>query len=464
MSVAYNGNLYIIGGCTAYTSGNCSAWSTAVQHATINADGSLGSWTATDNTVDQQLATGRALGGAIGYSGRIYIVGGSTPSSPFDNSVLYATLSTTGVITGWTDTSAQSTSGFLPTGRRAFGISTSGGYMYVAGGCTAATSGVCTTSKSDVLYTEMSESGPVLSPVCSDGTLTNTWCTSSNNFSTTRFDLSAMGYASALYVSGGYDGTNNLGDIQYATLNTDGSLHAFKYTNYQDLNGRARPMVGANGFMYFFGDENSATEVQFAPINANNTLGQMSRASSVGMPNAHAHGAVAFNDGFFYLVGGCTLSSGTCSSAITNVDYVGQKAEARKGHYSKMFNTEVNTSPTLVQVNGTGQYVVTMRTAAVGSTTFGVPQNIVPDYANKFYFLKALDGSGTDVGIAFNYYIFLTIDDQYTGTFPDTGSVATDINIFYHPNPGRRLRHGASFTNTGCNRVIANGCLLDTAQ
>jgi hypothetical protein len=273
-----------------------------------------------------------------------------------------------------------------------------------------------------------------------------------------------MGYASALYVSGGYDGTNNLGDIQYATLNTDGSLHAFKYTNYQDLNGRARPMVGANGFMYFFGDENSATEVQFAPINANNTLGQMSRASSVGMPNAHAHGAVAFNDGFFYLVGGCTLSSGTCSSAITNVDYVGQKAEARKGHYSKMFNTEVNTSPTLVQVNGTGQYVVTMRTAAVGSTTFGVPQNIVPDYANKFYFLKALDGSGTDVGIAFNYYIFLTIDDQYTGTFPDTGSVATDINIFYHPNPGRRLRHGASFTNTGCNRVIANGCLLDTAQ
>jgi hypothetical protein len=223
-------------------------------------------------------------------------------------------------------------------------------------------------------------------------------------------------------------------------------------------------MVAANGFIYYFGDESSGTQVQFAPINANHTIGQLSRASSAGMPNAHPHGRVTFNDGYFYAIGGCTLSSGACSSPITNVDYVGQKAQARKGHYAKMFNTEVNTSPTLVQVNGTGQYVITMRTAAVGSTTFGVPQNIIPAYATKFYFLQALDTSGTDVGIAFNYYIFLTIDDQNTGTFPDTGSVATDINVYYHPNPTRRLRHGASFTNTGCNRVVTDGCLLDTAQ
>lgn len=116
-----------------------------------------------------------------------------------------------------------------------------------------------------------------------------------------------------------------------------------------------------------------------------------------------------------------------------------------------------------MQVNGTGQFAITIRTEAVGVTQWGVPQFISPAYATKFYFINALDSSGTNVGIAFNYYLFLIMDDSNTGAFPDAGSVATDADIFYHPNPGRRLRHGASFTNTGCNRVITDGCLLDTA-
>jgi hypothetical protein len=273
-----------------------------------------------------------------------------------------------------------------------------------------------------------------------------------------------MGYNSALYIIGGYDGTNNLGDIQYAPIGNDGSLSTFSYTNYQDRLQRSRNSVAANGFIYTMGDESSSTQVQFMPINANHTLGEKSQASSAGMANAHAHGQVVFNDGFMYALGGCTLSGTSCNTVSTSVDYVGQKANARKGHFAKMFNTEVNTSPTLVQVNGSGQYVIEMRTAAVGSTQLGVPQVITPAYASKFYNLKALDTNGTDVGIAFDYFIFLTIDDSQTGPFPDVGSTATDVNIFYHPNPTRRLRHGASFTNTGCNRVATDGCLLDTAQ
>jgi hypothetical protein len=467
MAVAFNAKVYIIGGCTAYTSGACSTWTTEVRHATINGDGSLGSWSATSGGgSDAQLATARAQGGAIAYAGHIYVVGGSTGtgSNLVSTGVLYATLDATGVITGWTDTSTQTTSGVLPAGRSLFGMGTSGGYLYVAGGCTAFTSGSCTTRNNDVIYTQMSETGPVLAPNCSDGTLTRVWCASNNNFTGARQELTALGYNAALYVMGGYDGTNNLGDVQYATIGSDGSLSTFSYTSYQDRLQRSRNTVSANGFIYTMGDESSGTQVQYMPINANHTLGEQSRASSAGMANAHAHGQVVFNDGFFYALGGCTLSGSTCSAAITNVDYVGQKANARKGHYAKMFNTEVNTAPALVQVNGTGQYVIEMRTAAVGSTQLGVAQVITPAYASKFYFLKALDTSGTDVGIAFDYFIFLTIDDSQTGPFPDVGSTATDVNVYYHPNPGRRLRHGASFTNTGCNRVITDGCLLDTAQ
>jgi hypothetical protein len=381
-----------------------------------------------------------------------------------DATVQYATLDATGRITGWTNTSSQSVSGALPAGRSFFGIGASGGYIYVAGGCTAFTSGACTTRSNTVAYTQMSETGPTLAPVCSDGSLTNAWCVSSRTFTGARQELSALGYNSALYVMGGYDGTNNLGDVQYAAIGGDGSLGTFAYTNYQDRLQRSKPTISANGFIYTMGDESSGTQAQYMPVNANHTLGEQSRASSAGLANAHAHGQVVFNDGFFYALGGCTLSGATCSTAITSSDYAGQKANARKGHYAKMFNTEVNTSPTLVQVNGTGQYVIEMRTAAVGSTQLGVAQAITPAYASKFYFLQALDTNGTDVGIAFDYFIFLTIDDSQTGPFPDTGSVATDVNVYYHPNPTRRLRHGASFTNTGCNRVLADGCLLDTAQ
>jgi hypothetical protein len=452
MSVAFNDNIYVIGGCTAYSGGACTTWSTQVIHAPIGADGSIGTWTATSGAgADTQFPTATSLAGAIAYADHIYIVGGTT-SSGLTTSVYFGTVSATGGITSWTATNS------LPAGRSNFGIATAGGFLYVTGGLTSGP-----TKNKDVVYTEMGETGPFVPPVCSDGTLTGDWCESSQNFTDARQDLSALAYNSALYVVGGYDGTNNLNDIQYATLNTDGSLNSFAYTNYRGYTARARQVVAANGFMYFLGDENSGTDSQFMPVNANHTLGEISQASSAGLANAHAHGAADFENGFFYILGGCTLSGASCTTPSTHTEYTGQKATARLGAYAKMFNTQVNTSPELAQVNGTGQYIIEFRTAAVGSTVLGVPQVISPAYASKFYFLEALDASGANVGIALNYYVFLIIDDSGTGPFPDAASTATDINIYYHANPGRRLRHGASFTNTACAAVPQNGCLLDTA-
>ncbi len=107
-----------------------------------------------------------------------------------------------------------------------------------------------------------------------------------------------------------------------------------------------------------------------------------------------------------------------------------------------------------------------MRTAASGQP-LGVAQSFNPTILGNYNLLQALDASGVNVGIAFNYYIFITLDDSGSGAFPDASASnstnVTDFTIFYHANPGRRLRHGASFTNTGCNSVAANGCLLDTA-
>jgi hypothetical protein len=470
-SVAYNGNVYVIGGCTGYTSGVCttsSGFSTQVTHSAIGSDGSLGAWTATNGTVDTQLPAGRSYNQAVAYNGFIYLVGGLVSGPSVDAKVYVGTISSTGTITAWNNNSGSYD---LPTsGRVGFGAATSNGFIYVAGGCTAFTSSTCTSLKQDVIFSQFGPNGAMVAPQnCSGGSISGVWCTGSVTFTTTRYDMQAVAYGANLYVIGGYDSTNNDGDVQYASINaTTGAVGSFSTTNFQDLYGRARPALGANGFMYFFGNETTGTDVKYMPINANGTLGNLEHGSTNGMTNAHTHGVVDFYNGYFYAMGGCTVASGTCGAVNTNTEYVGQKANARIGHYSKLFNTVVNTAPSQVVLNGSGQYTVQMQTAAQGATSLGKAQNFSPAYPAQFYTLQALDSSGTNVGIALNYYIFLTIDDSQSGTFPDTTSsqsYVTDINIFYHANPNYRLRHGASFTTTGCSGVLgaAQGCILDTA-
>jgi hypothetical protein len=444
-SVAYNGNLYVIGGCTTYSAGACTAVSTKVEHAPISASGSLGSFTSAS---DAQLSSGQARmsGALIAYVGRIFLIGGSSSTNADTADVISAPLTATGNVDttqGWRSESS------MPEVRHGFGAAISAGRLYVTGGLNS------TNYRTNVMYSEIGE----------NGTLINWQTDNTHLFTTGRYGHTTLAYNSVLYVIAGVDGSGNaLGDIQYAPINTDGSISSWKFTNQQDQLGRFRQAAAANGYMYFFGSESSGSDVFYAAINANGTIGNMYRASNSGMLNAHPHGGAVFSDGFFYVVGGCTLSGNNCSAPTNTAEYAGQKAQARIGHYSKMFNTEVNTSPTLVQVNGAGQFIIALRTQAVGTTVWGVSQYISPVYATKFYFIQALDSTGTNVGIAFNYYLFLIIDDSNTGTFPDTASSATDVDIFYHPNPTRRLRHGASFTNTGCNRVVTDGCLLDTAQ
>lgn len=458
-TVAYNGYLYAVGGCSSYTSGVCAAagnYLTSVYYAPLNPGGSVGTWA---NTT--ALPEGRMLMGVAAYNNRLYVFGGSTSASAQNSKVMHVTINANGTLGGsWTD----DTGNYLPAGRAAFGSAASSGFIYIAGGYDG------TSRKDNVYYTQIAADGTLTTPLSCSGSGTNGWCTSGNLFLTGRQELSLVAYNSVLYVIAGYDGTNNLSDVQYATINkTDGSLGAFSYTSYQDRGGRARQAAAANGYLYFFGSENSATDAYFTAINANNTLGNLYRPSQGGMAAStnHGHGGVAFYNGFFYSVAGCTISGGACANGAPNntVEYVGQKATSRTAHYSKLFDTQVDTAPSQFMLDGSAgsTFIAALQTASTGDPVLGTVQNINPAIPQIFNVIQALNSGGSNVGIAFNYFVFLTLDDSRSGTFPDTGSYITEFTIFYHANPGRRLRHGASFTNTGCNTVAANGCILDTA-
>jgi hypothetical protein len=195
------------------------------------------------------------------------------------------------------------------------------------------------------------------------------------------------------------------------------------------------------------------------------------------MAGAHAHGAVSWAEGFFYVTGGCTLSSNVCTTVSSSAEKAGQQAISRTGHYSKLFDTQVDTSPTQLVINGAiggpGSAVeFKFQTASASDPVLGIAQLIRPVIFGNFYNVQALDSTGTNVGVAFNYQYIITLDDSRSGTFPDvpksgfSQTAVTDITLYYHANPSRRLRHGASFTDTGCTTATpgpTEGCILDTA-
>ena len=457
--VAYNGFLYQIGGCTAYTSGACSTFSSTIEAAPINPGGALGSWTTTGMTA---LPTATSFEQAVAYNGNMYVLGGSQSGSVSTTTVWIAPISSTGTIGTWLTSSSGVPQ--LSTAVSNFGAVIANGYLYVAGGNSAGT-------LQSVVYSSQINT--------TTGSL-GSW-TSTTALPTAMAGFTLISYNGYLYAIGGCSGyTSNActsGDalpyISYGSTNTSGAVASWNYATDVPESMVSRQAVAANGYMYFIGNENDGTEINYVDVNANGTLGT-TMDSQPTMAGAHAHGATSVYNGDIYVIGGCALTSGTCTTGgiTTSDEYAGQAAISRVGHYSKLFNTQVNTSPSQLVLNGAlsgpgSSVAASFYTQATGASSLGVAQVFNPVIFGNFYNVQALNSSGVNVGIAFNYLIKITLDDSNSGTFPDVSSGSEtnvqDITLYYHANPGRRLRHGASFTNTGCNATPAAGCILDTA-
>lgn len=174
--VAANDRLYLFGGTTG------SGTSDAIYTAPINNDGSVGTWTTSPSTLPTELT--RA---AFGYSnGWVYLAGGATNSTNYSAGVYYAKLNSDGSIGTWT-TSPNS----LPVGTNGpAGIAT-GGYFYVLGGNITNSS-----TRTDAVYS---------AKINSDGSI-GTWTTSPNSLPAPRQHPAVFAANSYLYVAGGQNG------------------------------------------------------------------------------------------------------------------------------------------------------------------------------------------------------------------------------------------------------------------
>lgn len=324
-AVAYNGYLFAIGGQGADCASGATAGSTnvcsTVYTSKLGANGEPNTWVQQGN-----LATERRYAGVAAYENRMYLYGGQSGASGFIGSVAtseYANINPNGTLGTWTTTGAGSQ---LSAARYGLSGNAYNGYIYAVGGRTAA--GAVTT----VEYAKITSTG------------LNSWQTT-NGFTTGRLTLGGAiatilnGY---IYVSGGCTTTDvnnnctaNATDLQVASINADGTLST--WTIQQQINnvtptsiartGYGSGLIGWRGALYAIGGctgAMTANNCPFASTTNGNSWGIVQSDGFVGpsqggttLPGAAGGLAVGvvINNGFIYSVGGCSITTGACTSA-----------------------------------------------------------------------------------------------------------------------------------------------------
>ncbi len=253
-AVAYNGYMYVMGGClsifTSCTTGSNDV--ATVYYSAISSTGTLGAWSPTTSLPVAVYGLS-----AFAYNGYMYVMGGINAAT-YKSTVYYSAISSTGTLGSWT----TATSNALPSARSYMGATVYGGYAYIVGGCTAGISNTCTAQLTDVYYAKLNGTG---------GGFATAW-TATSNFTTARYGMGLVAINGFLYMAGGKANlTNFYNDTQYAPINADGSVGTWVTSSVTLANMSAgMGSAAANGQMYMAGGFDGSTyysNVQYAPIN-----------------------------------------------------------------------------------------------------------------------------------------------------------------------------------------------------
>ena len=335
-AVAYNGYLYATGGNNGSTQEDDS------QYAAINSDGTVGTWTAGGD-----MTIPRTLHGSVAYNGYLYAIGGTTTSGTKVNSVEYAPINSNGSIGTWATTSSLSS---VTTSASAVAYN---GYLYLLGGGDGS-------ATNTVAY----------AAIKADGSL-GSWSTTTS-FTTARYGANTFAYNNRMYVMGGYNGSSTYyNDVQSAPINSDGSLGSWSTTT-SFTTARTGAFGGVyGGYAYIAGgtatDHSTGDafgDTQYAQINADGSLGAW-RASTT-MSLERYSGGFATYKGRLYAVGGIESGVGTRSVQYATINPAGT---------TTAYTTSGNTFTTTrrgAQTIAYGNYLYVM-----GGDNGGTPVNTV---------------------------------------------------------------------------------------
>ena len=296
-SVIYGGYLYVIGGSRGTT-----PYLTDIIYAPIYANGTVGSWTTSNNFTND-----RKTHAAVAYKGYIYIEGGLASTGYTLTDVQYAPVTPVGVTSNYSSTTS------IPTTRskgKDYGLQrlatvAYNGYMYTLGGYQ--NGGIVAT----VYYATINNNGTL-----------GAWGTTTS-LSTSRYEHTAVAYNGYMYVLGGSNGSSALNDVQYAPINTNGSLGTWTATSSFTTARVFSTTVVNNGYLYVLGGGDNSTanynDVQYAPFNSNGTLGTWT--STTGFTTGRRAHAAVVNGGFVYVLGGVNYAPAGAATYLNDVQY-----------------------------------------------------------------------------------------------------------------------------------------------
>ena len=397
-ALAHNGFAYLIGGFDPTF-----AAINEVLYAPINANGTLGTWTATT-----ALPSARGLQTSVAYNGFVYSIGGSPDGSFGLVDVLVAPINANGTLGAWSATTS------LPTQRSAHSTVVYNGYLYTFGGSPDAQ-----VALSEVLY----------APIQADGSV-GAWSTTTA-LPTGRQGLSCVAYNGFVYAMGGDNGSFNfMSDVLVAPINANGTLGSWTATTALPAGRYFLSSVAHNGFVYVIGGWDASLamsgEVFAAPINSNGTVGTWSATTA--LPSGRlAHATMVYGDNVYSIGGLATGFAGTGEVVVSpfNPDALNanQSPDRLRGYYSHLVDLQSDTNTRYVLLNGQassgGAVRLQVRVAPDGTDVFGA-ETVV-----------ATVNLGTAVQVPGNgryVWIRVTLDDTATSN-PGQPTFISDITV-----------------------------------
>jgi hypothetical protein len=157
---------------------------------------------------------------------------------------------------------------------------------------------------------------------------------STTSFNMPRSAHTSVAYQGYLYVIGGqaFDGNTRYSDVQYAPINSDGSLGMWRNATPLDIGRRSHTSVVHNGFLYVIGGTPSGggmlDRVQYAQINADGSLGPW-KITTPFETGRLCHTSIV-NNGFLYILQGFYTSA---LFPLTDVQYAQFNNDGSLGHW-----------------------------------------------------------------------------------------------------------------------------------
>ncbi|MBS2024025.1 MAG: hypothetical protein JST92_16600, partial [Deltaproteobacteria bacterium] len=283
-----------------------------VQWGTVSSLGVFGGFSAGPNG----LPGPRSAHAAVAQHGSLYVIGGLDNNGNPLGDVLKSSFKG-GSAPGAFSQQASA----LPSARSGVAALATDTHLYVLGGLTQ------TGLVNDIQVASISQGSGDL----------GSFAASAHTFTTARSGLAALTYNGRLYVIGGDDGTDKLGDIQYADLDPQtGALGTFSTaTHALDVPRSGHAAFARDGVLYVVGGATSSTELGDTQMATFGLDGDLSAFTSAGASfTVPRHGFGAASVGQYALFAGGFGASGP----VTNVSVTQTLAPSAVGVYSRLFD------------------------------------------------------------------------------------------------------------------------------